>query len=280
VKVRRRFGQHFLEAAWADKLVAVIAPQAGDVFLEIGPGRGALTGRLAAAGAPILGVEVDRELAAALAAEMPPNVRIVTADVLETDLADLAAGLGDLAAATGVTAERVRLVGNLPYNISSPILFRVLDLHRRHGVPADATVMLQREVADRLVAQPGTGEYGVLSILLQRHAAIERLLALPPGAFRPPPRVRSAVVRLRFRTPAVPVRDTALLVALVRALFTRRRKTLANALRPFAAALGVDGAAALREAGLEGRRRPETLQLAELAAVADALAAARDRAVL
>jgi 16S rRNA (adenine1518-N6/adenine1519-N6)-dimethyltransferase len=278
VKARRRFGQHFLEPVWADKLVAAIAPQPGDAFLEIGPGRGVLTRRLAAGGAPVVGVEVDRDLAAALAAGAPPNVRIVTADVLEVDLARLAAELGALAA-PGVPA-RVRFIGNLPYNISSPILFRILDLHRRHGVPADATLMLQREVADRLVAVPGTGEYGVLSILLQRHADIERILALPPGAFRPQPRVRSSVVRLRFRAPAVQVADTALFVALVRALFTRRRKTLGNALQPFAAVLGVEGREAIREAGLDGRRRPETLQLTELAALADRLAAGRDRAVL
>jgi 16S rRNA (adenine1518-N6/adenine1519-N6)-dimethyltransferase len=155
---------------WAAKVVAAIDPQAGDAFLEIGPGNGALTLPLAATGAPVLGVEIDRELAANLARHAPPNVTVLAADFLTTDVLPLLSGLEPQRAAAAQPAEtparRFRVVGNLPYYIASPILFRLLDLHRAHGFFADATVMVQREVADRLVARPGSKDYGVLTILL------------------------------------------------------------------------------------------------------------------
>ena len=168
---------------------------------------------------------------------------------------------------------RVRVVGNLPYNISSPILFRLLDLAATTGGLSDATLMLQREVADRLTARVGTGDYGVLTILTAVHADVKRVLALPPGAFRPQPRVQSAVVRLSFRPPTVAIPDHAAFVRMVRSMFTQRRKTLLNALKPFAAERSADAGAALEAAGIDPKRRPETLTMAELAELARAFLA-------
>jgi 16S rRNA (adenine1518-N6/adenine1519-N6)-dimethyltransferase len=129
--------------------------------------------------------------------------------------------------------------------------------------------MVQREVAERMYAQPGTGDYGVLSILVQLHADVRRVLSLPPGAFRPAPKVHSTVVSLRFRARAVPLRDEAVFESMVRTMFTQRRKTLLNALRPFALARNRDARRALADARIDPSRRPETLQLTELAQLAD-----------
>jgi 16S rRNA (adenine1518-N6/adenine1519-N6)-dimethyltransferase len=269
---RKRFGQHFLAAAWAEKVVAAISPCPGDVFLEIGPGTGALTLPLAATGAPVLAVEIDRDLVAALAGRVPPNVTIMSGDILQTDVLPFLSGLEPQRPAEwsgpARPARRFRAVGNLPYGISTPLLFRLIDIHRRHGFFADATLMLQREVADRLAAAPGTRNYGVLTVMTTMHARVARLLDLPPGAFRPAPRVHSTVVRLTFGPAAVRVSDEALFERLVRTMFTQRRKTLANALKPF------DPAApeVLTRAGFDGRRRPETLQLTEIARLAELFA--------
>jgi 16S rRNA (adenine1518-N6/adenine1519-N6)-dimethyltransferase len=260
---RKRFGQHFLEAAWVKKLVDAIDPQPGDVFIEIGPGRGALTRPLAERAGLVVGIEVDRDLAAALAHAALPNVRVVTGDVLAVDAAALVPP-----EATG----RLRVAGNLPYNISSPILFRLIEWRRTLPRLADATVMLQREVADRLAAGPGSRDYGVLSVLLARHARASRVLTLPPGAFRPPPQVTSAVVRLEFlpatEVPAAP----PLFDSLVRAVFAHRRKTLGNALRAFASTRGLAAVEIIRQTGLDPAQRPETLDLAAFLALARAIA--------
>ena len=257
VHAKKRYGQHFLEPAWADKLVEAIAPGADERFVEIGPGQGALTLRLAPRVSHLTAIEVDADMVALLSPRVPTNVTLLHADFLEIDLAKIAPG------------QPIRAVGNLPYNVSSPILFRLVEAHRKHGGIRDATLMLQREVADRLTASAGTGEYGVLSILIQMHADVSRVLALPPGAFRPPPKVRSAVVRLRFRAPAVAVTDEQALEAMVRMMFMQRRKTLLNALSAYAAFRRVQPRAALDAAGIDPRRRPETLQLTELARLAD-----------
>jgi 16S rRNA (adenine1518-N6/adenine1519-N6)-dimethyltransferase len=164
------------------------------------------------------------------------------------------------------------VAGNLPYNVASPILSTLVRAHRAHGGLVDATLMLQREVADRIEALPGGGDYGPLAILTRLHADATRLLTLPPGAFRPPPKVHSAVVRLAFRAPAVALRDEAVFEALVRSIFTQRRKTVANALRPFATSRGADARAVLEAAGIDPSCRPETLSLAELAALSDRFA--------
>src|SRR5262249_4248186 len=149
-------------------------------------GEGALTLRLAPRVERVTAVELDSVMVATLAPRLPPNVTLVHGDFLAFDLASL---LND---------RPIRVAGNLPYNVASPILFTLIEAHRRFGGITDATVMLQREVADRISAPPGGRDYGVLSILIQLHADVRPLLALPPGAFRPAPKVRSAVVGLRF----------------------------------------------------------------------------------
>jgi 16S rRNA (adenine1518-N6/adenine1519-N6)-dimethyltransferase len=277
---RKRFGQHFLAPAWAAKVVAAIAPQPEDVFLEIGPGSGAITLPLAATGVPILAVEIDRDLAAALAREVPANVTLMTGDILRTDVTPFLAGLvplrppDELQRSSG--QRRFRIVGNLPYNLSTPILFHLLEVHRRHALFTDATIMLQREVADRLGARPGTKDYGALTILTRVHATVERLLDLPPGAFRPAPKVRSSVIRVTFGPPSVRLPDEPLFERLVKTLFSQRRKTLSNAIKPF----DPTAPAVLALSGLDGRRRPETLQVAEIARLAELFASVRRPAVL
>jgi 16S rRNA (adenine1518-N6/adenine1519-N6)-dimethyltransferase len=277
---RKRFGQHFLLPAWAERVVQAIAPADGDVFLEIGPGTGALTVPLAATGLPILAVEIDRDLTAALAARVPANVTLVSGDILETDVLGLVAGLEPTRPPDQVIAlrpaRRIRVVGNLPYNLSSPILFHLIGLYRRHATIADATLMVQREVADRLLARPGTKAYGVLTVSAQLHTHMQRLLDLPPGAFRPAPKVRSTVIRLEFGPPVARVADERLFDRMLRTLFAGRRKMLANA----AKAVSPDGPAIVREAGFDGRRRPETLQVSEFVRLAEAFASRERPAVL
>jgi 16S rRNA (adenine1518-N6/adenine1519-N6)-dimethyltransferase len=254
---RKRFGQHFLEPVWVAKVIRAIDPQPADRFVEIGPGRGALTRPLLERVTSVQAFEIDRDLAAALGATS--RLTLVEGDFLDT--------ASQLA---GEQSQPLRVAGNLPYNVASPILFKLLELHAS-GVPlVDATLMLQHEVADRLVAPPGGKAYGVLSILVQHTADVERLLSLPPGAFRPPPKVRSALVRVRFREPRPPADDPALFAALVQAIFTRRRKTLANALLAFPLSSRLSPGAALERAAIDGRRRPETLTVSELVRLASA----------
>ena len=270
-RARKRFGQNFLEPAWVDKVVAAIAPTAGDTFLEIGPGHGALTRPLAARAGRVVAFEIDRDLAADLAVAPPPNLVVEPGDFLDVAADRIRELVPDWRLATGDW--RLRVAGNLPYNVASPIMFKLVDLYVA-GIPlADATLMLQREVADRLTAVPGTRDYGILTVLIGHHATSERVLALPPGAFRPVPKVRSALVRLRFHPPDPPAGDESVFAAMVQAVFTRRRKTLANALLAFAGAATLPPARALAAAGIDGRRRPETLSIAELIRVADVFAA-------
>jgi 16S rRNA (adenine1518-N6/adenine1519-N6)-dimethyltransferase len=263
VRPRKRFGQHFLEDVWVRKVVAAIDPQPDDVFLEIGPGRGALTLPLATRARAVVGIEVDRDLAAHLPTIAPPNVRVVQGDFLTISLTD--------ALPSPAEGPRIRIAGNLPYNISSPILFRLLEVRAADERVTDATLMLQKEVADRLVATAGTRDYGVLTVLLGRRARITRLLTLPPGAFRPPPEVTSAVVRLDFLPDQEVIPAPRRFDAMVRALFTQRRKMMGNALGSY---LGITAPAAahlLAGLGIEPRRRPETLTIAEFATVAQSL---------
>jgi 16S rRNA (adenine1518-N6/adenine1519-N6)-dimethyltransferase len=259
---RKRFGQHFLEPAWVAKVVEAIDPRPSDDFVEIGPGRGALTRPLGARVHRLTAFEIDRDLAAALR-ESAPGVQIVEGDFLRS--ASVLAG----------TRTPIRVAGNLPYNVATPILFSLLDLYRA-GVPlVDATLMLQREVADRILAPPGGAEYGVLSVLLQQATHVDLLLALPPGAFRPPPKVRSALVRVRFRDPHPTADRPALFSTLVRSVFTRRRKTVANALRAFRDGRLSPGTA-LERAGIDPGRRPQTLTVEELVRLSNVYAAVAD----
>jgi len=260
-RARKRFGQHFLEPAWVAKLLDAVAPAPDDVFLEIGPGRGALTKPLAARVHRIVAVEIDRDLAAHLRAELPSSVRVAEGDFLEANLDEL---LRD-------EPKPVRVIGNLPYNVSSPILFKLLRGASEGRLLADATLMLQREVADRLVAEPGTGEYGVLGIQVSLLADVERLLTLPPGAFRPLPKVTSAVVRLRFRSQREDVGDLLTFERLVRGIFLQRRKTTLNALKPVAATFGHSAAQLLAGAEVDGSKRPEELTLSDIARLSRAV---------
>jgi 16S rRNA (adenine1518-N6/adenine1519-N6)-dimethyltransferase len=258
---RKRFGQHFLEPAWVTKLVSSLNAQPEDTFLEIGPGRGALTAPLVSRVRRVVAVEIDRDLAAALRRPEDPRLRVIEGDFLGVDLDEILSG----------EPLPLRVVGNLPYNVSSPILFKLLAAHDGGRRFSDATLMLQREVADRLVARPGTGEYGALAIQVALHADVERVLTLPPGAFRPPPKVTSAVVRLRFRPPAANVGDPAAFERVVRGVFLQRRKTLSNALKPVADSFGRSASQLLDATGIDPVRRPETLTLEEIARLARAV---------
>jgi len=260
-RARKRFGQHFLEPAWVEKVIAAVDPQPGDTFLEIGPGRGALTIRLAPRVARVIAVEIDRDLAAALPGAVPAPLHVVEGDVLDADLAALLES----------EPAPVRVVGNLPYNVATPIVFRLLAAAGGGRRLSDATVMLQKEVADRVVARPGSRDYGSLAVHVSLDADAELVLTLPPGAFRPPPKVTSAVVRLRFRPPAVDVGDRAVFERLVRGAFQQRRKTLLNALDPVAGTLGRTAADLIERAGVAPEIRPGEVPLAGFAALSRAV---------
>ena len=297
---RKRFGQHFLEAVWADKVVAAIDPKPDQVFLEIGPGPGAITRRLSDTCAALVACEIDRDLAAALRDEHLPRVHILEGDFLTMSLGRLnealsaatealapvasAARAGSAAparcAASPVPAappsspsstppaRGYRVAGNLPYNVASPIMFRLIELARQ-GLPiVDATIMLQREVAERLLAAPGTREYGVLSVLIGHRASIVRRLNLPPGAFRPAPKVQSTVVTLTFHEPSPPVANESALAGITAAVFSPRRKTLSNALQAYAITPSL-ASSLLAEASIDPRRRPETLSISDLCRIAN-----------
>jgi len=243
------------------KVVEALDPAPDETFLEIGPGRGALTAALAPRVRRVIAVEIDRDLAAALPARVPANVHTVVGDMLRVDVDAL---LRD-------EPRPVRVAGNLPYNVASPILFRLLEAAGDGRALRDAVVMLQQEVADRVVAVPGDKAYGALAIQVQLLADVDRLLTLPPGAFRPPPTVTSALVRLRFRAAAAEVGDRAAFGRLVRTLFQQRRKTLLNALRPLLDSSLRSASQVIAEAGLNAASRPETLTIDEMARLARAV---------
>ena len=257
---RKRFGQHFLEPAWVVKVVNAIAPPPDDEFIEIGPGPGRADGAAGGGGESGHGLrDRSRPGGGAVRATAPPNLTVVEGDFLESDWL-----------LKHRPATSIRVAGNLPYNVASPIMFRLIDVYDS-GIPlADATLMLQREVADRLLAPPSTKEYGVLSVLVRLSADVERLLNLPAGAFRPPPKVLSALVRLRFHAPNPRPANRQIFARMVQAIFTRRRKTLENALLAFRPGDRAAISAALHQSGIDGRRRPETLDIPELVRLSDA----------
>jgi 16S rRNA (adenine1518-N6/adenine1519-N6)-dimethyltransferase len=272
IRARKRFGQHFLEAAWVAKVIAAIDPRPDQSFLEIGPGPGALTRPLAERARHVTAFEIDRDLAAQLSEAGIPNLTVVEGDFLE---------IAEAASLQSSGLSPFRVAGNLPYNVASPITFKLVELHAA-GVPLlDATLMLQREVAERLVAQPGSKEYGVLSILIRRSADVETVLKLPAGAFRPAPKVLSSLVQLRFRAPHPAVLDETVFERIVQAVFTRRRKTMSNALLAFnpGEPARLAPTEALAATCIDASRRPETLSIAEFARLADAYVRAQ-RAVL
>lgn len=247
---KKRFGQHFLtDRHYVARIVEAIAPRPGDSMVEIGPGTGILTEALLERIERLHVVEIDRELAAALRARFPAERLVVhEADVLEFAFESLPAPL--------------RVVGNLPYNVSTPILFHVAAQAERIR---DCVFMLQKEVVDRMVAAPGSADYGRLSVMLQYRFAMALQLRVPPGAFTPPPKVDSAVVRMEPLPGERPrARDEALFGRIVLAAFSQRRKTLRNAARALVPA------EAFGAAGIEPGRRGETLSVAEFIALADA----------
>jgi len=260
----RALGQHFLrDDAVAERMIALVRPTHRDLVVEIGPGQGALTGRLTRAAGRLLALEVDEALAAALHERFgsDPRVDVRVADARAFDYASLPALKPD---PTG----RVLVVGNLPYSVSKPILQALVEA----GPAVDEmALMLQKEVAERVAASPGGRTYGSLSVLTQWACEARLAFTVPPGAFRPPPQVDSAVLHLRARrAPPAPVGDPARLRAVVLAAFGQRRKSLANAL---AAGLGLHAErsrALCVAAGIDGGRRAETLTLAEFARLADA----------
>ena len=237
---RKRFGQHFLhDAGVVRRIVEAIAPAADDFIVEIGPGEGVLTYPLAERAARLEAIEIDRDLAAALSVD---RVKVHVADALQFDFGALPAG--------------ARIVGNLPYNISTPLLFRLARCAQR---VRDLHFMLQREVVERMVAQPSTSAYGRLSVMLQARFRMEKLFRVSAGAFRPPPKVESAVVRM---VPLAEPLDAGAdrFADVVRKAFSARRKTLRNAL-----GLAPEEFAAL---GIDPRLRPENLSPQDYARVA------------
>ncbi len=253
-RARRRFGQHFLhERSVIDRIVRVVSPQPGEAVVEIGPGLGALTGELLKAAGRLDVIELDRDLAEKLRARFAADaLRVHQMDALEFDFEALSRERGAL-----------RVVGNLPYNISTPILFRLVDAG---SAIRDMHLMLQKEVVERIAAVPGGREYGRLSVMVQLRCRVEPLFSVGSGAFSPPPKVQSAVVRLEpLKSPAVPISYLGGFKRVLRLAFSMRRKTLRNSLKP------VLSAADIEAAGVDPGARPETLDLAAFAALADRL---------
>jgi 16S rRNA (adenine1518-N6/adenine1519-N6)-dimethyltransferase len=248
---RKRFGQHFLhDRGVLERIARELAPQGTQALVEIGPGRGALTELLIGKCASLDCIEIDRDLAATLTQRWGTTAgfELHTGDALEFDFAALAARRG----------QRLRVIGNLPYNISTPLLFHVADAHEHID---DLHVMLQKEVIDRIVAAPGSGEYGRLTVMLAPWLEARHLFDVGPGAFTPPPRVWSAVARLTVRRePAFAVPEG--FARTVSAAFSHRRKTLRNALR------SIVDAEAIVAAGIDPGLRPEMLSPAEFAKIA------------
>jgi len=258
---KRAFSQNFLISESAvTRIAAAVAPALGERVLELGPGLGTLTGALLRAGADVVAIERDRAMIAVLAAEMP-RVRVIEGDAAEVDYAALAAELwqGDASSA------QLAVTGNLPYSVTGGIL-RNLTTARLHL--SRAVVMVQREVRDRMLAEPGTSEYGALTVFVQGAFAVTPVLAVPPGAFFPAPKVASAVVKLVPHA-APRALETPALRRLVRAIFDARRKTLRNALGRVYGQRSADEA--LDALGLDPQLRGETLGVEQMAALADAL---------
>jgi 16S rRNA (adenine1518-N6/adenine1519-N6)-dimethyltransferase len=289
VRPRKRFGQHFLVSRPVlDRLLEETAPSPTDRILEVGAGLGTLTAALAASGASVIAVEVDARLIPILRATTGryPNVRVVAGDVMTMDLGALV-GEGE---ANPDESKRLRsrdssppshlagregslkIAANLPYGIASALLIRALE-----SLPAleRTVVTIQAEVAERILAEPGTKSYGALTVAIRYRADAARVMRIPPGAFYPPPEVTSTIVRLTvLPQPRVAVADEALFVAVVRAAFGQRRKVLRNALagpRPggWTPLTPAEAEQACRRAGIDPRRRGETLTVEEFAALAD-----------
>jgi 16S rRNA (adenine1518-N6/adenine1519-N6)-dimethyltransferase len=256
MRAKPKLGQNFLvDGQAAQRIVAALGEIAGRTVVEIGPGRGAITEMLVGRAKHVVAVELDRELAAGLRKRFDPaRVTVVEQDVLRFDFAAAAAAAG----------ERLRVAGNLPYAITSPIL---LKLAASYAALDLAVLMVQREVAERITASAGTRDYGLLSVTMQMYGSMEQLFTLPPSAFSPPPKVHSTVFRWRFapRFAELGVNETGFL-RFARQIFAQKRKTLANNLR--AAGVTTDAAAAaLAAAGIDQRMRAEAVPVEGLASL-------------
>ena len=254
-EAKKHLGQNFLhERGVIERIVQAIDPQPGDAIVEIGPGQGALSFPLLDRHGALTAIEFDRDLHAPLqaAAREHGELRLIEGDVLGVDFTKLARELG---------AEKIRLAGNLPYNLSSPILFHALD---HASAIRDMHFMLQKEVVERMAAPPGSKVYGRLSVMLQAYCTVTPLFTVPPGSFRPAPKVDSAVVRLVPRAgDTIAIRDRMRFAAIVRAAFGQRRKTLRNALS------GAMDAGAIAAAGLGPGARAEQLSVADFVRLAN-----------
>ena len=250
---RKRFGQHFLhDKGVIDHIIQAIRPQPTDDLVEIGPGEGVLTNRLAPLCGRLSAIEIDRDLATALETQYSKDlhVQIHLGDALKVDICSLSQ-----------KDKKLRLVGNLPYNVSTPLLIHFL---RSLDCIHDMHFMLQKEVVDRMVAGPGSKRYGRLSIAVQMLCTVESLLDIGPGAFRPPPKVWSAVVRLQPRQqPLIDQAKFRVLEKFSQQLFSQRRKTLRKILRD---TISVEQ---LEKLGIDSSRRPETLTLDEIVSLLD-----------
>lgn len=255
---RKRFGQNFLHDPFTlNQMLEAINPQAGEQIVEIGPGEGALTCPLLERHGALTAIELDRDLAPLLEKKCREigELKLYQADALKFDFEQLVDG-----------KHKIRIVGNLPYNISTPILFHLAS-YARHI--QDMHVLLQKEVAARIDAQPGTKEYGRLSVMMQYTFATQQLFDVGPGAFRPPPKVQSTFLRLTpHPEPVVEVSHQGNLSLVVAAAFSQRRKTLRNSLKAHLDATQIE------QAGIDPSRRAETLSLEEFAKLANMLESA------
>jgi 16S rRNA (adenine1518-N6/adenine1519-N6)-dimethyltransferase len=255
---RKRFGQHFLtDRGIIEDIVQAIAPQAGQPMVEIGPGLAALTQPLVERLGHLTVIELDRDLAQQLRAH--PQLTVVESDVLRVDFGRLAQDLGTAGEVGG--GGKLRVVGNLPYNISTPILFHLLDAV---DVIEDQHFMLQKEVIDRMVAAPSTSDYGRLSVMLQWRYAMDNVLFVPPQSFDPPPRVNSAIVRMVPRAAPASL-DVKLLSEVVRVAFSQRRKLLRHTLGQWLEQHAYAGQ-------FDCKRRAEEVPVAEYEALAQQVA--------
>ncbi len=271
LKPRKSLGQHFLiHPHQAERIALALDLQAGDWVVEIGGGLGALTRWLAAIPQHLVVLEMDPALAAYLEGELfhgHPRVQIVCADVLDFDFAALARE----------AARPLKVAGNLPYQITSPLLFK---LAQEKGALARAVLMMQAEVGERLLARPGTRDYGILTVMVQYHFTVRRLFSVGPANFHPPPRVDSVVAAFEPARPEPAAADPELFLKVVKSAFSQRRKTLRNTLVAQAATLGVTAAAAaeaLKELDIDPGRRGETLSVTQFTELSNRLAAARGR---
>lgn len=254
-KARKRFGQNFLVSEYViNEIIRTISAQSDQHIVEIGPGLGVLTDQLVASGAKVTAIELDRDLADRLNRQFATktNFELIQSDALQIDF-------------TNLSDRKIRVVGNLPYNISTPLMFRLLEAAQQI---TDMHFMLQKEVVKRLAAEPGTSAWGRLGIMVQYRCQVDELIEVPPDSFDPPPKVDSAIVRLSPREPKMEARNLATLEKVVRIAFNKRRKTLRNALKEM---YTEDQIRALE---IDPSLRPENLSLEQYVALANGLEAA------